>query len=284
MLEFTGIGTVLRALGFLYWILAAGLLILALKKGQSFKRKILWASIVVAVFGYLPTKAGIEQRQRKAYAKEAWAYFHRLCSENSGEKIYKTIEGVKSVLVIKPLTPAKVGDEYDQFWYGDPYSASPTETRAKSAAGKLVLPHAPVAMDKLGKAFDFVESYVDDGTSERRLVRIVYLPEIRDYKEQSANKVMSRFGISWEDISTPADRHYWVAGSRLSVIDLKDNSVIAERIGYYIESGFGSTNGGARPWLTSKGPPTTCPYSHDWSDRWFLVKVFSLQGDDGHVK
>jgi hypothetical protein len=47
---------------------------------------------------------------------------------------------------------------------------------------------------------------------------------------------VSKFGVSWEDISTPGDRRFWVAGSRLRVIDLTDNSVLAERIGFFIEA------------------------------------------------
>jgi 4-amino-4-deoxy-L-arabinose transferase-like glycosyltransferase len=93
MLEFTGIGTALRALGFLYWLLALALLVLAIRKGKDKRRKIVWASVVVAVFGFLPAKLMIEQYQRNAFAKEAWAYFKKLCDEKSGEKIYKTFTG-----------------------------------------------------------------------------------------------------------------------------------------------------------------------------------------------
>ncbi|MCC7483447.1 MAG: hypothetical protein IT529_00525 [Burkholderiales bacterium] len=38
MLEFTGLDTVLRALGVLYWVLAAGLLALALWKPETRRR------------------------------------------------------------------------------------------------------------------------------------------------------------------------------------------------------------------------------------------------------
>jgi hypothetical protein len=98
-------------------------------------------------------------------------------------------------------------------------------------------------------------------------------------------KSESQFGISWDDISTPEDRKYWVAGSRLQILNLADNSVIAERIGYFIEAGFGSTAGQRRPWQTSRGPNTTCPsiVNRDFSDRWFVLKVIrsSDGGDNG---
>ena len=122
MLELTGMGSVVRGLGFLYWTLAIVAVALALIKAKTLRAKTLWTTITVVAFGFLPAKAMVEQYQRTTYAKEAWAYFKKLCDEKSGEKIYKTYTGVKSVLVVKPLPPATEKDLYDQFWYGDPYS------------------------------------------------------------------------------------------------------------------------------------------------------------------
>lgn len=285
MLELTGFGSVLRGIGILYWVLAIGAVGLAIWKGKTWQRKTLWAGIAVMAFGFLPGKLVIEQARRDAFSREAWAHFKRLCDEKSGEKIYKTYTGVKSVLVVKPLPPATDKDHFDQFWYGDPYSASATSMRVDNAAGKLVYPNAPVAMNKIGKGFDFVDSYVHQHKEgEKQLVRYYYHADKRDYARQPVLEPVSRFGIAWEDISTPEDRKYWVAGSLLSVIDLTDNSIVAERIGFFIEAGFGSRAGQRRPWLASKGRSTTCPYSHDWADRWFILRVLSPEGDTSNGK
>ena len=115
MLELSGMGSVLRGIGILYWLLAIGTVGLAIWKGRNWQRKALWAAIAIAAFGFLPAKAMIEQYQRNAYSHEAWAYFRKLCDEKSGEKIYKTFTEVKSVLVLKPLPPATDKDHYDQF-------------------------------------------------------------------------------------------------------------------------------------------------------------------------
>ena len=61
MLELTGVASVLRGIGFLYWLLAIGLLILAIRKGKDWRGKTLWALPVVCVFGYLPVTEYIEQ-------------------------------------------------------------------------------------------------------------------------------------------------------------------------------------------------------------------------------
>ena len=118
MLELTGFGSVLRGIGLLYWALAIGAVFLAIRYGMRASGKVIWTAVVIAAFGYLPGQALSQQRQRDAYAKEAWTYFKTLCNEKSGEKIYKTYTVVKSVLVVKPLPPATDKDHFDQFWYG----------------------------------------------------------------------------------------------------------------------------------------------------------------------
>ena len=277
MLELTGFGSVLRGIGFLYWALAIGALFLAIRFGKGTRGKVIWSAVAIAVFGYLPVKALIENQQRNAYAKEAWAYFKKLCDEKSGEKIYKTYTGVKSVLVVKPLPPATEKDNYDQFWYGDPYSASVHSQRGRLEAAILASPDAPVSAGQAGRGLDFVESMVPAKEGESKTIIKYYYPKgARDHLSQIVEHSVSRFGISWEDISTPEDRKYWVAGSRLRVIDLSNNNIVAERIGYLIETGFGSNSGQRRPWLSARGlgqNGRSCPDAHDYSDRWFLLKV-----------
>jgi hypothetical protein len=273
MVELTVLGDVLRAISVLYWLLALGVLALVLWKVKGRKAKSLSALAVVAVFGWLPAKQTYEAQKRHNYSREAWAYFKKLCDERAGEKIYKTYTGVRSVLVVKPLPPASDRDHFDQFWYGDPYSASATSVRARAAASILTLDsRRPTGIQK-GLEFVEMKLDVDGGTRYQRITRPLTNNQMA--KVELIEKPVSRFGISWEDISTPHDRKYWVAGSRLKVIDLTDNSTVAERIGYFIEAGFGSRAGGRRPWLTSRGPNTTCPplVGGDYSDQWFILNA-----------
>lgn len=276
MLELTGIASVLRGIGVLYWVLAISTLIAAIYFGKGALGKIVWGVVAIAVFGYLPGKALIEQHQRDTFAKEAWAYFKKLCDEKSGEKIYKTYTGVKSVLVVKPLPPATEKDLYDQFWYGDPYSDDlAVEDRGHRAAAKLI------GSRQFVKEFSYAESgygFIELRTEKegkQAFLRMTPLIDPPFVTKSEITKPESRFGISWDDISTLEDRQYWVAGSRLRVLDLTDNSVVAERIGYFIEAGFGATGGQRRPWQTSRGPNTTCPamISRDHMNRFFVLKV-----------
>ena len=272
MLELTGMGSVLRGLGVLYWLLATGAIALALWKGKTPKLKAIWTAVAIVVFGFLPVKEMIEQARRDAFAREAWAYFTKKCDTEAGEKIYKTYSGVKSVLVVKPLPPASEKDLFDQFWYGDPYSGSAHSDRGFHEAATLTSYSRRAG--ELVRGLEFVEIKTQSGEGYKRVTR----PSSVNgrWHVDNIEKPTSRFGVAWEDISTPEDRKYWVAGSRLSVIDLRDNSLVAERIGYLIEAGFGSTAGQRRPWLTSRGPRTTCPplLGGAYSDNWFITKVF----------
>jgi len=275
MVELTVLGDVLRSISVLYWLLALGVLALVLWKMKGRRAKSVSALAVVAVFGWLPANQAYEAQQRLNYSREAWAYFKKLCDERAGEKIYKTFAGVKSVLVIKPLPPATEKDLFDQYWYGDPYSdATPWSKRGISAATTLTLNSR--RPDRIQKGFEFVEVKLEDHgpIQYKRITRSTSLDKAAGVEDIA--RPLSKFGVSWEDISTPGDRRYWVAGSRLRVIDLTDNSVLAERIGFFIEAGFGSKAGGRRPWLTSRGPRTTCPplVGGDYSDQWFLTNVF----------
>ncbi|MBX3665261.1 MAG: hypothetical protein KF834_06220 [Burkholderiales bacterium] len=274
MIELTGLGGLLSAIGLLYWVIAIGAVLLAIHMSKGTKSKVILPAIAVAVFGFLPAKEVIEEYLRYTYAKEAWAYFKKLCDEKSGEKIYKTYTGVKSVLIVKPLPRAEDKDHYNQFWYGDPYSAPAHSRRGVLEATNLASKTAPVSPGLHGRGFDFIEMRDESGSP----IRKYYYGQIgRSYQSSINQSVESRFGIAWDDISTPEDRKFWVAGSRLRVIDLADNSVVAERVGYFIEAGFGSTSGQRRPWLTSRGPNTTCPSISNgfYEDRWFILKVLN---------
>lgn len=212
----------------------------------------------------------------EAYVKEAWAYFKNKCETEAGEKIYKTYTGVKSVLVVKPLPPATEKDLYDQFWYGDPYSSDISLPNRGEYHASTLIRNQEFVDGRGNIGLEFFEQRIK-GDGGQVLVEQVKPSGTPPYfiSKSIIQKTVSRFGIEWEDISTPEDRKYWVAGSRLKILDLIDNSIVAKRIGYFIEAGFGATAGHRRPWQSSRGAGTTCPAitNRDFTDRWFVLKV-----------
>lgn len=238
--------------------------------------------LLTVLCGLLPACAATTAPDKPddAYVKAAWAYFKNKCETEAGEKIYKTFTGVKSVLVVKPLPPATEKDLFDQFWMGDPYSnATPWSKRGDTAARRLTGDsRRPDGVIQRG--LDFVEIKSQFNSEYVRINRAV--SNDRESMREPIRQPTSRFGVAWEDISKPEDRNYWVAGSRLSVIDLTDNSVVAERVGFLIEAGFGETAGQRRPWLSSRGigpNGRSCPDATDYSDQRFISNVFKL--DEG---
>jgi len=278
MLELTGVASMLRGASFLYWTFAVGILIAAILVPKAIWLKVAGAAVVLAVFGYVPVTQYIEHEKYQSYSQAAWAYFKQKCEAESGEKIYKNVAGIRNVLLVKPLPYAKEGDLYEQFWYGDPYSNSGYGSRAEYLASSLTFYDSPSGKKKgeREKGLDFVEIANPNANSDALFKKYFYVPGERGMRSIDIQKSGSRFGLSWEDISEPAGRNYWIAGSRLRVIDLLDNSVVAERVGFYIEAGFGSRSGARVPWRNSKSPRTTCPEHDDsYSDRWFVLRVLN---------
>ncbi len=82
------------------------------------------------------------------------------------------------------------------------------------------------------------------------------------------------FAIDYEDIVDPADRAYWVAGTRIKIIDQSNGEVIAQLTRYVWDPGFGGSTTGRWPWqhASSVGPDRVCP--HDWGTRERVTRFF----------
>lgn len=275
MPELIDLPATLRGISILYWLVAVGAIVLALRMSKTPRIRIAGVIVVLGVFGYLPAVEWVEASKREALRREARAYFEKKCETEAGEKIYKTFAGVRSVLVVKPLPPASEKDNFDQFWNGDPYSAAAGHDRGEYAATRLVMDRQSRNNEGVQRGLDFVEFPNSAGEGHTRIHRPVAHDKLA-LREQ-IDRPTSRFGVAWEDISTPEGRKFWIAGSRFSVIDLDDNSVVAERIGFLIEPGFGLKGGMRSPWLIARGfgpNRNSCPPATDTTDQWFITTVF----------
>lgn len=86
-LDLTPFGAILSAVGFLYWMLALGALILALTTPKTISRKAIATSVALAVFGYLPVKIGLQNRTDQNNLKDSMADFLDVCDRGSGETV-----------------------------------------------------------------------------------------------------------------------------------------------------------------------------------------------------
>ncbi|WP_157778522.1 hypothetical protein [Massilia violaceinigra] len=190
----------------------------------------------------------------------------------AGEKIYKTVDDVEGVFVLK-IRPEKV-DLSDQFELHDPYGrdfrgdiyvrsflhgAYAVENNLPEKLPADFPPHIAYAfadaIDPVdGRRYRYTgkieEPWLKDKSYLKGYKRFVF-------ERSLATGPAPRYGVTYDDISTRFEREHWVAGSSLKVIDLQTNEVIAERIGYLFDSGQGSKIGGRVPWLWAAN--NSCP-------------------------
>ena len=172
-------------------------------------------------------------------------YFDHLCKAEAGEFIYKTVENVQGVYLMRPreqVTDDKLQHLYaleDPFGDVDFAASRPEDYFVQPPFGRyqfLELPIKAQSSDKpmymlyyrgdpqnSKKQFDFMK----DNHSER-------VPYIVESKQVS--DLRSRYGFSWRGIRRPHDRELGIVGGELIVLDVQTNEVLAVRRGY-IRSG-----------------------------------------------
>jgi hypothetical protein len=250
-------------------------------------------------FGFFLPAYLKEQRYKQAEAEAsarrqvALPYFYEQCAKDSGRFVYKPVEmPQESVYIMKPRKSPSAKDLQDQFWMGDPYAGvyylswmeSRTNPFPMMNEAKRFTGTGDANRDKWSRIpyFSFVEML--DLYEPNRLWRYTYEPTGAQGRKELTrvpiDATQSRYGFTWEDLSTPEDRQHWVAKSRLQIIDLQNHEVIAERIGYLIEwsigmgkemqeiqggwSGWAEASRGANSWKRLFCPPRSKETDEDW--------------------
>jgi len=196
-------------------------------------------------------------------ANKAMAMFQERC-KTAGVKIYRTVDSVDGIFVMK-RRPEKSDfenrdavDPYGRDYNGDGYLMS--LLRGSDETWRTY-PEKPVeGAPPRPKGYLYLEA-IDphDGRRYRYVGRIEEPWQTnKSYSKGFLRFVMDksnppdgppRYGITYDDIATREEREHWMAGSSLKVLDLQTGEVVAERIGYMVDPGQGSTAGGRAPWL-----------------------------------
>ena len=206
------------------------------------------------------TPSAEAQRNR---LKIAEAMFQERC-KTAGEKIYRTVDNVEGIFLMK-IRPEK--DNFsDQFALDDPYGrdfggdvAIRTLLRGNyetnniggtRIAGAPPSPLGYLYIDAIdprdGQRYRY-KGHIEEPWQHDRTYLKGFLHFVMT--KESTSQSQPRYGVTYDDISTKADREYWIAGSVLKVIDLQTKQVIAERIGYMMDQRQGDTTAGRSPWL-----------------------------------
>lgn len=203
--------------------------------------------------------------QESAAAARAAELFAERCKK-SGEFIHRTVDDVDGIFLLK-LRPKRINTgklKSDQYALDDPYGRDlggdafiQSLLRGSYQAAVSGIP-APGSPPRNG--YSYVDAVDPQDGLRYRYTGSVEEPWLVDkhylkgYLRFAMKRVVApveapRFGVTYDDISTREQRDHWIAGSSLKVVDLKTNEVVAERIGYMMDRGQGSTAGGRSPWL-----------------------------------
>ncbi|KAB2910200.1 MAG: hypothetical protein F9K30_22915 [Dechloromonas sp.] len=248
---------------------------------RTFIGSLLLSLLLTACAG-LSSEEKVQQEAAQARYAKADAMFRERCKK-SGEFIYRTAENVEGVFLLK-LRPSQINrsDQYrmdDPFGRdlgGDGYIESFIRGQFQATHTGIGRPGSPQyigyhyvdAIDpKDGKRYRYTGGMKAVGRKDINAKGVQMALErnpnydLNIYRfvldKVPAPDPAPRYGVTYDDISTREERDYWIAGSSLKVIDLKTNEVMAERIGYMMDRGQGSTGGGRSPWLLAER--TACP-------------------------
>ena len=273
MIELTGWSDVLRGLGIVYWLLALGALAWALNKPKSGKNKAIAAAVVLVVFGALPFTGWLEGRKLKQAYQAQKALFDERC-KNAGVKIYKTVDNVEGVLLLKVRPEHTETDMSDPLWPGAAFaqerggekfietflvyeklSHATVNGKDTIVAGRGYFSIQPTDLP----GYRFVDAIEEGGKRYRYRMKFWQVPmpgqpNYPSYKYElirtETTEAAPRYAVTYEDDMNPKDRKNWVAGSTVKVLDMQTKDVLGEHTVYAVEYGRGNPNQRS-PWFLS---------------------------------
>lgn len=248
-IDLTPFGSVIKGIGILYWVLALGCLAAAL----AIPKKRIWQAISVAVvmvlFGYAPVMNILAKQERAKLHQAQKERFEMRCKD-AGVKIYKTVENVEGVLLLKVRPKRGERELADQMWPGAAFAYEATddsyiESFLLDAGG-----HGVGAAPSDRPGYQFVDIIESDNKRYRYRIEVMEDSRFNNAWPTFRHKLMRqlttapppRYGVTYEDDVNPKDRKLWVAGSTVRVINLQTKEVLAEFTRYAVEYGRGSTN------------------------------------------
>lgn len=210
-------------------------------------------------------QAQAEAEQARQRLEEARLLFEERC-KGAGERIVERVTGVEGIRILK-LRSNKYLNLQDQFTLEDPYGY---DFDAKGNVHSMLWPRRPDGeLDssiREGPAYryviypgssggDLMQAELGPGVLQNGAIEVITFPA----------KESPRYGVTYEDISTPKDREFWIAGSSLKVVDLTTGKTIAERVGWMMDPGQGDKSGWRSPWEGARW--NACPEFPRRNDR-----------------
>ena len=198
-------------------------------------------------------------------------YFDHLCKTEAGEFIYKTVENVGGIYMMRPREHATDYMQEHLYAMEDPYGYTDWEADRP----QTIFVNPPWGL------YSFLEApllpLIKTSVSSAEYQRFSgYVQDRSPMMEERVTEIKSRYGYTWRDISRPHDRELGIAGGELIILDLQGNEVLGVRRGF-IRSGGVRNNLTGIWWLSAR----VCPMLRqvDQSQKrgdftyWFISKV-----------
>ena len=229
----------------------------------------------LAIAAGQPLADTAQREATEARMTDGKALFEAKCRTVAGEKIYRKVENVEGLLLMKVRPQAGDREWADRMWPGAAFAREAwaehyitTFLGYEEGGSTLNGTPTPVTPAYRGSintnrnpgglpGYRWVE-VIDEKDGKRYRYTIVYKPRPTSkigYIDAILDKTPSagstpRYGVTYEDHGIPEERYLGVASSTVKVLDLKTNEVMGELIRYAWSPGAPSRINPS-PWLTA---------------------------------
>jgi len=178
----------------------------------------------IAFYAYFFVNGKLDELQ---FQKDV-VYVKELCTKFGGDKIYRTVDNVEGVFQSTYRSPVTDAMLRDQLGMPDPWA------RVQLDSENPALGVGPKAAEQGANGYWFLEQRLGnaEGPPYRRRFSTSY-----DDAGMTVKTLRSRYGYQAVDISTPEMRSRWIAGGRISLIDLETKEVLGKN---WVLQGTGS--------------------------------------------
>ncbi|HKT34263.1 MAG TPA: hypothetical protein VJR03_05490 [Nitrospira sp.] len=198
-------------------------------------------------------------------------YFDHLCKNEAGEFIYRTVQNVEGLYMMRPRKEATDYMQEHLYALEDPYGHTDWEARDPQT----------VFVDPPWRAYSYLEapSSASSAVKSPNLQYRRYSGYVQGKSSmvvEMVSKLESRYGYTWRGVSRPHDRELGIAGGELIVLDLETKEVLGVRRGF-IRTGGVQNNITGIWWLSGQVCPVLRPDKRSQKDGdftyWFVSKI-----------
>lgn len=171
-------------------------------------------------------------------------YFDHLCKTEAGEFVYKTVENVEGLYMMRPGKPN--GYAWNHLYaleapYGEGFGTMdhPEEYFVQPALGKYEFLEMPVTTNTGAEApYKYRRFYRDEKAHPGKQYQTAINGQLKMVPyivaEVEISTPTSRYGFTWRGIARSHDRELGIGGGEIIVLDLQTNEVLAVRRGFVL--------------------------------------------------